>query len=315
MKKLNIYLKESLLDDFDDLMDVSDKEVQHTAVDSPEFIEEYGGGWKVEKDTAVLNAKTYEGKKMNINFNNRPYIKLIKQKPVDEWLRTKEVLVKGRGLWLEGEVISKDTFTKKLIIGDSNKLNISGRNLTIKDIDIEVSGNLSIASDWGQAVLGNTTITINKDIRNVHFHGKQIPCFMNFKTNAKEMQISDTCIFDGFGDDAVKQLDAILELPYTCKVYDNTKKTEVDIKIKTFKKIHALINNHRRYRLVEPVLRFKQGAKLNDLLDVSGCKDLRRVSINNNLVWLELSKGNIGDGKIYPHMAQLGDWIVSILKR
>ena len=65
MKNLVEYLEESLLDDLDDLLDISDKEVQHTAVDSPEFIEEYGGGWKVEKDTAVLNAHTYEGKKLN----------------------------------------------------------------------------------------------------------------------------------------------------------------------------------------------------------------------------------------------------------
>ena len=48
MKTLVEILKESLLDDLDDLIDTSDKNVKHVEVNNPDFISIYGDGWKIE---------------------------------------------------------------------------------------------------------------------------------------------------------------------------------------------------------------------------------------------------------------------------
>lgn len=338
MKRLYNFLRESLLDDMDDLINTSDKNVQHTAVNEPDFISIYGSGWKAENDSAILNL-SIRNKNKNSPYDYKPIRLGTDQKSIDDWLKTKEVIVKSDSysksdantLRLDCNLLSKNTFSKKIIFDNNTKnsrLVICGRNLLIKDIDIEfngVDGGLSVVSDWDQIKIENVNISLNNNsIKNLIFRTEWIPSFKNFKSNVKEIQISDTFMFDD--EKCIKQLDSILDLPYTCKVYDNNKKTEVDINIKTFKKIHALINNHRRYRLIEPVLRFKQGTKLNDLLDVSGCKDLRRLWLNNNLVQLEFTKGNIftksniftkdNIGNIRPHMAQLDDdWVASIYKR
>lgn len=288
MKKLYNFLKEGLLDDFDDLIDVSDKNVQHTAVDAPGFIEEYGGGWKVENNTAVLGMG-YNGRMCKTNLRTLSHIIVKGQKSIDEWLGTDEVRIDKPGLWLEGNLISKDTFTKKLTMRlNGGYLRIIGRNLVVKDIDIETPGKMSIADDWGQLKLENVNIILNNSIKDLNFHGKLIPSFKKFKSNVRTMQISDTFMWEY--EEGIKQMDEIFDFPYTCKVYDIKKKEEVDIKIKTFKKIHAIINNQKRYSLREPILKFKSGFKVNDLLDISGCKDLTDIFINNNLVTFHLSK-------------------------
>ena len=131
------------------------------------------------------------------------------------------------------------------------------------------------------------------------------------------MNFSDTVMFDGWENrDAVSQIDNHLALPYTIKVKDNKKNEEVEVKIKSFKKIHAIINNRKRYTPMEPVLRFKPGFKITDLIDISGCKKLTELSIYNNLVELKFVK------KVYQQYAleninyvNVGDWTVSIYKR
>jgi hypothetical protein len=134
------------------------------------------------------------------------------------------------------------------------------------------------------------------------------------------MDISDTLIFDGVGDkDAVSQIDKYLALPYTVKVKDCNKNEEVDIKIKSFKKIHAIINNRKRYTPMDQVLRFKPGFKVTDLIDISGCKKLTELSIYNNLVLLKIVKyGKIGTdiwSKESPQSTRVGDCVISIWKK
>jgi hypothetical protein len=310
-------LYESLLDDLDDLIDASDKNVKHTEVNNPDFISSYGGGWKVIGDTAVISDSNYTGRRTRRYYNEYPHIR-ISQKSIDEWLGTNEVRVENTGLYLEGSIISKDTFSKKIIIDDKYKqsLHIFGNHLTIKDINIETNGSLGLASD-DQILVSNSIMNVSNNHMVLNIHSRKIPEFNKFKSNIQRMNISDTFMFDGWENrDAVSQIDNHLALPYTIKVKDNKKNEEVEVKIKSFKKIHAIINNRKRYTPMEPVLRFKPGFKITDLIDISGCKKLTELNIYNNLVELKFVK------RAYPQYAleninyvNVGDWIVSIYKR
>ena len=294
MKTLVDSLKESLLDNLDDLADASDKNVKHVEVNNPDFISTYGGGWVVEGNAAIIKNSSYTGKKLSRYFKDSPHIS-IGQKSIDEWLGTDEVRVEKTGLHLEGSVISKDTFSKKIIM-DKNcwqNLRIFGSNLTIKDI--EINGTLELASD-DQILISNSILNVFSDLTELDINSHKIPKFNKFKSNVQRMNISDTSIFDGLGDkDAVSQIDKCLALPYTIKVRDNKKYEEVDIKINSFKKIHSIINNSKRYDPIDTVLRFKPGFKVTDLIDISGCKNLNELNIYNSSILLKIAKhGKIG---------------------
>lgn len=319
MKSLKDVLNESLLDDFDDLIDASDKEVQHTVVNDPDFISAYGNGWSVENDVAVLNLSLHNKNKIK-SYGGRTYNPIVlgsNQKSLDEWLGTKEVQVKSdiqfasltNTLGLECNLLSKDTFSKKITFKDKNgNLSVRGRNLVIKDIDIEVSGKLNISDSWGQPLIGNANITLTDNVRMINVISEIIPCFMGLKSNVRTLRIHDTFIFDN--EKCIKQLDDTLALPYDVKILDNQKKEEVSVKIKSFKKIHSIINNPKRYHLLEPILRFKSGFKVNDLLDVSGCKDLTDIHINNNLVLITMSKHK--PTSTANNQTQVGDWLIGV---
>ena len=318
MKTLVDSLKESLLDDLDDLMDASDKNVKHTEVDNPDFISMYGGGWIIEGNAAIIRNSSYTGKRLREYYNMYPHIR-IGQKSIDEWLGTDEVRVEDTGLRLEGSAISKDTFSKKIIVNDVHRrgLHIFGHNLTIKDIEIETNGNLSLASD-DQILISNSILNVSNNIMEVRIRSCKIPKFNKFKSNAHRLYIADTFIFDGIGsNNAVSQIDKHLALPYTVKVEDHKKNEEVDIKIKSFKKIHAIINNRKRYTPLEPVLQFKPGFKITDLMDISGCKNLINLTIFNNLVELSFVKRELpqhvsGNNINY---IKVGDWVASVYKK
>lgn len=317
MKNLIEYIEESLLDDIDDLENDSDKIVKHTEVNNPDFISSYGGGWKVIGDTAVISDSNYTGRRTRRYYNEYPHIR-IGQKSIDKWLGTNEVRVENTGLYLEGSIISKDTFSKKIIIDDKYKqsLHIFGNNLTIKDINIETNGSLGLASD-DQILVSNSTMNVSNNHMVLNIHSRKIPKFNKFKSNIQRMNISDTFMFDGWENrDAVSQIDNHLALPYTIKVKDNKKNEEVEVKIKSFKKIHAIINNRKRYTPMEPVLRFKPGFKLTDLIDVSGCKKLTELNIYNNLVELKFVKRAYSQYALESiNYVNVGDWVVSIYKR
>jgi hypothetical protein len=317
MKKLNEYLKESLLDDFDDLIDASDKNVKRTEVNNPDFISMYGSGWIVEGNTAIIRDLSYKGKRINRNFHMSPYI-LIGQKSIDEWLGTDEVRVEKTGLNLEGSIISKDTFSKKITMDKKywQNLHIFGNNLTIKDI--EINGELELASD-DQILISNSILNVYSDLTRFDINSCKIPEFNKFKSNVQRMDISDTLIFDGVGDkDAVSQIDKHLALPYTVKVMDCNKNEEVDIKIKSFKKILSIIKNSKRYTPMGQVLRFKPGFKVTDLIDISGCKKLTELNIYNSFALLKIAKyGKMGTdigSEESPQSTRVDDYVISVRK-
>ena len=312
IKQFGTSLKESLLDDLDDLMDISDKNVQHTMADSPEFTSIYGLGWSVVGDTAVRDSKQSP-------FNYRKAIQapiyLNGQKSIDDFLATKEVKINDNSLRITSQrtlILSKDTFSKKIITGEQSLLHISGNYVTIKDIDLEIGGKLQISSTFGTPLFSNMNIDLKNKIKQISISSESIPVFMNVKSNARILHIHDTFMFDD--EKTLKDIDKLFDFPYTCKVYDHNKKNEVDIVIKSFKKIHAIINNKKRYMITEPILRFKKGITVNDLIDLSGFKDLQDVIINNNLVSLSFHK--TGPSYRDHSYAELpGGWVAHVSKK
>ena len=118
--------------------------------------------------------------------------------------------------------------------------------------------------------------------------------------------------------DAVEQIDKHLALPYTVKVMDYNKNEEVDIKIKSFKKILAIIKNSKRYNPMDQILRFKPGFKVTDLIDISGCKNLTELNIYNSFALLKITKPgkagtDIGSEKS-PQSTRVDDYVISVRK-
>ena len=291
IKQFGTSLKESLLDDLDDLMDISDKNVQHTMADSPEFTSIYGLGWSVVGDTAVRDSKQSP-------FNYRKAIQapiyLNGQKSIDDFLATKEVKINDNSLRITSQrtlILSKDTFSKKIITGEQSLLHISGNYVTIKDIDLEIGGKLQISSTFGTPLFSNMNIDLKNKIRQISISSESIPMFMNVKSNARILHIHDTFMFDD--EKTLKDIDKLFDFPYTCKIYDNNKK---------------------RYVINEPILRFKKGITVNDLIDLSGFKDLQDVIINNNLVSLSFHK--TGPSHRDHSYAELpGGWVAHVSKK
>ena len=90
------------------------------------------------------------------------------------------------------------------------------------------------------------------------------------------------------------------------------------VKIKSFKKIHAIINNRKRYTPIDQILRFKPGFKVTDLIDISGCKNLTELNIYNSFALLKITKPgkagtDIGSEKS-PQSTRVDDYVISVRK-
>ena len=69
----------------------------------------------------------------------------------------------------------------------------------------------------------------------------------------------------------------------------------------------------------KPLIKIKKGASLNDVMDLSGFKDLTYLMIENNLIGITLTRGNMtkthsrfwhNDNQKF----EIGDWIGYIKK-
>lgn len=317
MKNLNIYLQESLLDDWDDLEKAADDSVNNTITNDPNFIHLFGEGWTI-KDDSIISPETrpfkYKGNPcLMIGLNSD--IKSFLPENINEMIinfQSFDIRNKGYGNRAE---ISKHTLCDKIVHNGGGTLVIEGRY--IKDIDFDLNGyKLTLPHNLWQCELDNVNINFRKD-GIISIINSIFPKFNNVTSNVCNMNIHDTFMFDT--EESIKSMDKILDLPYNVKVYDANKKTDVDIQIKSFKKIHAIINNKKRYSPKEPLIRIKNGASLNDIMDLSGFKDLTYLTIENNLIGITLTRGNMtkthsrfwhNDNQKF----EIGDWVGYIKK-
>lgn len=319
MKTLNKYINESLLDDLDSLESGSDMALSNTITKSSDFINVFGDGWVV-KDNKLISPSQEFWRRNNKFRYAEPIIDLMcTTDEVDELFDNVDTIdinfnrcaIKNNGQ------LAPYNFCKNINHNGADVLTLACHE--IKDINVSSRGHgVTISNYLREITLNNVNITFNAENKHklLHIANEAFPIFKNVKSNAEEIRIYDCFIFDK--EKTINDINNLLDLPYKVKVYDNAKKTEVDIPIKTFKKIHAIANNKKRYKPLEPLFRPKPNAKLNDLFNVSGFNNLKDVIISNNLISIRLS---ISDKRLPSYNIEetmkfkLGDWYGVVYKK
>jgi hypothetical protein len=148
-----------------------------------------------------------------------------------------------------------------------------------------------IFSGFDRPVFDGVTIDFIGDIpggdigKHIGFH--EFPTFKNTKSNVTYISVYDPMAFD---EDDLDKLFPIFEWPHKATIRDFKKHEDVDVNIKGLKKAKAIANNPKRYHPITQIFKLKKGAKLSDVIDTSGFKDLIRFSYRDNNINLIFSK-------------------------
>lgn len=312
MKTLNEYINESLLDDLDSLEAASDAAM---TTESPDFINAFGAGWALKDNTLI--SPSHDVWKHNNKFRGYAAIDLTRANDDAKQIfgAVDTIDINFNSCFIKNkDRLSPRNFCKNIAHKGKTSLTIECHE--IKDINISSYGHEVIFSHYLKDVaLNNVNIIFNDEKKRklLYIANEKFPTFKNVKSNASEIKIYDCFIFDD--TKTINDINNLLDLPYTVKIYDNVKNIVADIPIKTFKKIHSIVNNKKRYNLLEPLFKPKPNIKINDLFDVSGFSNLRDILISNNLVSIKLSKS----GKDLPINGimdfKIGDWYGVLCKK
>lgn len=148
-----------------------------------------------------------------------------------------------------------------------------------------------IFSGFDRPVLDGVTIDFKGTIpggdigKHIGFH--EFPTFKNTKSNVTYISVYNPSAFD---ENDLDKLFPIFEWPHKAIIKDIQKGQDVEITIKGLKKAKAIANNPKRYHPITPIFKLKKGAKLSDIIDTSGFKDLLRFAYRDNNVNLIFSK-------------------------
>ena len=302
------YLHESLLDDLDDLETGSDDKVLANIIpNDPTFIKVFGKGWTVENNAIIspVRPSSFSSKLPGINT-------IGPVKPLLHDLNTMIIKMNSYEIRCKGWELSKDTFCNKIVHEGTGKFIVECKN--IHDINFDLnSSRFTIPHLLFQQELKNVDIHFNGKLRGIiEFVNEEFPALENVTSNTEILSIHDTFMFDY--ERSLKVMDSLLATPYKVKVMD-AKKGEVEILIKNFKKIHALVNNARRYTALEQLVRIKPGVTINNIINIKGFKDLNFITIHNNLVSVTLKKGNLIYNPNNPYEFEIGGWTGTISKQ
>lgn len=121
--------------------------------------------------------------------------------------------------------------------------------------------------------------------KHIGFH--EVPTFKNTKSNVTYISVYDPMAFD---EDDLDKLFPVFEWPNKAMIKDLQKGQDVEVTIKGLKKAKAIANNPKRYHPITPIFKLKKGAKLSDIIDTSGFKDLLRFAYRDNNIILMFSK-------------------------
>lgn len=270
-------LYESLLD-IDDLENKSDTIIKHARIRDKEFIDMYGGvEWEFIDEHSISPKKAR-------------YYKIImdnKFKPLSYFFDDMDTIVfTGADVDIntyDGNILSPKTLCKNITF-DKRLFGPSIMTSKIRDMHINYFNRLQINTC---DEISNTILNSSGKMSQIKFSqvGKsEIPTLNNVSSNTEILLLYGYSIFEG------KKINNILDTPYTVKVHDSKKGQDVDIKIKDFKKINAIINNRKRYKILEPIIRIKPGIKMKDLIDISGFSDLQRITIESQNIMIEFLK-------------------------
>lgn len=270
-------LYESLLD-IDDLENNSDTIIKHTRIHDKEFIDMYGGvEWEFIDEYSISPKKARYYKIMVDN----------KFKPLSYFFNDVDTIVfTGSGINIntyDGNILSSKTLCKNITF-DKRLYGPSIMTSEIRDMHINYFDRLQI-NQCNE--ISNTILNSSRKMSQLKFTQvgiSEIPTLNNVSSNTESLLLQGYSIFEG------KKINNILDTPYTIKVHDSKKEQDVDVKIKDFKKINAIVNNKKRYKILEPIIHIKPGIKMKDLIDVSGFSDLKRISIESQNIMIEFLK-------------------------
>lgn len=171
-------------------------------------------------------------------------------------------------------VIDPDTVRKSLCtVNVFSRVNFQGFMRPILE-----NVNIDFVGDFGHS-----------DLRKPISFG-EMPTFKNVKSNADVITVYDCMAFDA---DDLDKIIPIFEWPHKATIRDFNKHEDVEITIKGLKKAKAIANNPKRYHPITPIFKVKNNAKLSDIIDTSGFKELKQFTYKDNNIALIISKSPI----------------------
>ena len=185
---------------------------------------------------------------------------------------------------------------------------------TIKDVTINLYSSIKRTGDNSWDNIGNRTISkfiVGPEIyantptvfdnvevnfvdhpdynKKLIFAGTSIPNMSGLKSNATNIYQHDTFLFDEEKD--VQALADMFDYTYTPTIVDTKKNELVKRPIKNFKTLTATINNPKRYKAQDEfIYKLKPTAKVKDVYDFSGCKNLDFIDMQNLNVRIVLTR-------------------------
>ena len=171
-------------------------------------------------------------------------------------------------------VIDPDTIRKSLgTVNVFSRVNFQGfQRPILENVNIDFVGNFG-----------------NGDLRRPISFG-EMPTFKNVKSNADIITVYDCMAFDA---DDLDKIIPIFEWPIKATIRDFNKHDDVELTIKGLKKAKAIANNPKRYHPITPIFKVRNNAKLSDIIDTSGFKELKQFTYKDNNIALIISKSPI----------------------
>lgn len=121
------------------------------------------------------------------------------------------------------------------------------------------------------------------------FAGESIPNISGLKSNATNIYQHDTFLFDD--EEKVQALSNMFDYTYAPTILDTKKNQLVKRPIKNFKTLTATINNPKRYAVQDELIyKLKSTAKVKDVYDFRGCKNLDFIDMHNNNIRIVMTR-------------------------
>lgn len=194
-------------------------------------------------------AKTINAKAVAIH-----YVSTIKNVTINLYSSTKKA---GAGSWntLGGSTVSKFIASPRMITKQS---------VVFDNVEVNFIGHL-----------------VNN--KKLIFTGESIPNISGLRSNATNIYQHDTFLFDD--EVRVQALSNLFDYTYAPTVLDTKKNESIKRPIKNFKTLIATINNPKRYAAQDELIyKLKPTAKVKDVYDLRGCKDVEVIIMQNNNV-------------------------------
>lgn len=291
-------LYESILDDIDVQMANGEDAVVNELINSPNS--KLNIVFDLERrDIGDKRKKKYNDGKLYIPYS---YLQNKgKLEPLSKTLDIKvdELIVSGGfNIRVYGSGLSGDNYVNKITCGSG----ISIQAYSLKNIDINLCKKRwdskiipllpsKIIGTWFDGINHFENVNYETDwCSTINFHIDIIPAMKNCTFNGcNRIRIYSPFLFDGDVADTIH--DKWMVPIYEYKYGENT------VKIKNFKKLHAIINNPKKYG-TGPIFKglFKDNIKASDVIPwINDLSDLNHVKICNNSMAIHLVKSLTSD--------------------